>query len=65
MDIAREVRNIDDPKLRDQLLSILIKSKKDLAADDNFPHLADLDMSNRPARPRPGVSVAGGAPRRP
>jgi uncharacterized protein (DUF2252 family) len=40
MDIAREIRNIDDPKLRDQLLSILIKSKKDLAADDNFPHLA-------------------------
>jgi len=40
MDIEREVRLIDDAKLRDDLLSILIKSKKDLAADDNFPHLA-------------------------
>jgi uncharacterized protein (DUF2252 family) len=40
IDIEREVRNIGDVKLRDQLLSILIKSKKDLAADDNFPHLA-------------------------
>ncbi|MGO9674774.1 MAG: DUF2252 domain-containing protein [Methylocella sp.] len=40
MDIEREVRLIDDPKLRNDLLSLLIKSKKDLAADDNFPHLA-------------------------
>jgi uncharacterized protein (DUF2252 family) len=40
MDVESGVRNIDDAKLRDQLLSILIKSKKDLAADDNFPHLA-------------------------
>lgn len=40
IDIEREVRKIDDEKLRDHLLSILIKSKKDLAADDNFPHLA-------------------------
>ena len=30
MDVESEVRNIDDAKLRDQLLSILIKSKKDL-----------------------------------
>ncbi len=40
MDIEREVRLIADAKLRDDLLSLLIKSKKDLAADDNFPHLA-------------------------
>jgi uncharacterized protein (DUF2252 family) len=40
MDVEREVRLIDDAKLRDDLLSLLIKSKKDLAADDNFPHLA-------------------------
>ena len=40
MDIEREVRRIGDVKLRDDLLSLLIKSKKDLAADDNFPHLA-------------------------
>jgi uncharacterized protein (DUF2252 family) len=40
MDIEHEVRLIADAKLRDDLLSILIKSKKDLAADDNFPHLA-------------------------
>ncbi len=40
MDIEREVKLIDDAKLRADLLSLLIKSKKDLAADDNFPHLA-------------------------
>jgi uncharacterized protein (DUF2252 family) len=40
MDIEREVRLIGDVKLRGDLLSLLIKSKKDLAADDNFPHLA-------------------------
>ena len=40
MDIEREVKTISDAKLRDDLLSLLIKSKKDLAADDNFPHLA-------------------------
>ncbi|VTZ28070.1 conserved hypothetical protein [Methylocella tundrae] len=40
IDVDREVRRIDDERLRNQLLSLLIKSKKDLAADDNFPHLA-------------------------
>lgn len=40
IDVDREVRKIDDERLRSQLLSILVKSKKDLAADDNFPHLA-------------------------
>ncbi len=40
IDIEREVRLLGDEKLRNDLLSILIKSKKDLAADDNFPHLA-------------------------
>jgi uncharacterized protein (DUF2252 family) len=43
MDIEREVRLIGDAKLRDDLLSLLIKSKKDLAADDNFPHLASTN----------------------
>jgi len=40
MDIADEVKRIDDAKLREKVLSILVKVKKDLAADDNFPHLA-------------------------
>ena len=40
MDIAQEVKRVDDPKLRDKLFSIVVKAKKDLAADDNFPHLA-------------------------
>jgi len=43
MDIDREVKRIDDVKLRDKLLSTLVKAKKDLAADDNFPHLATMD----------------------
>lgn len=40
IDIAREVKRLDDARLRDELLSVLVRSKKDLAADDNFPHLA-------------------------
>ena len=40
MDIDREVKRIGDAKLRETLFSILVKAKKDLAADDNFPHLA-------------------------
>lgn len=43
MDIDREVKRIDDAKLRDKLLSTLVKAKKDLAADDNFPHLATTE----------------------
>ncbi len=37
---CKEVERISDEKLRDKLSSILIKSKKELAEDDNFPHLA-------------------------
>ena len=40
MDIDREVNRIGDAKLRETLFSTLVKAKKDLAADDNFPHLA-------------------------
>ncbi|MCI0600542.1 MAG: DUF2252 domain-containing protein [Beijerinckiaceae bacterium] len=40
MDIAREVRRFDDDKLRKKILSALVKAKKDLEADDTFPHLA-------------------------
>jgi uncharacterized protein (DUF2252 family) len=40
MDIDREIKRIADDKLRETLLSTLVKAKKDLAADDNFPHLA-------------------------
>ena len=40
MDVAREVKKISDDKLRERIFSTLVKAKKDLAADDNFPHLA-------------------------
>ncbi|WP_051952513.1 DUF2252 domain-containing protein [Methylocapsa aurea] len=41
MDIKSEVKRIDDVKLRERLLSTLVKAKKELAADDNFPHLVE------------------------
>jgi uncharacterized protein (DUF2252 family) len=40
IDIEQEVSRISDWKLREKLSSILMKSRKELAADDNFPHLA-------------------------
>ncbi|MGB6708711.1 MAG: DUF2252 domain-containing protein [Methylocella sp.] len=40
MDFDREVKRIADGKLREKIFSTLVKAKKDLAADDNFPHLA-------------------------
>jgi uncharacterized protein (DUF2252 family) len=40
MDFDREVKRIADNKLREKIFSTLVKAKKDLAADDNFPHLA-------------------------
>ncbi|MGH6795627.1 MAG: DUF2252 family protein, partial [Methylocella sp.] len=40
MDFDREVKRIDDVRLREKIFSTLIKAKKDLAADDNFPHFA-------------------------
>lgn len=40
MDVDREVKRIANAKLRDKILTILVKAKRDLAADDNFPHLA-------------------------
>ncbi|HTV32244.1 MAG TPA: DUF2252 domain-containing protein [Methylocella sp.] len=40
IDVHQEIKRIDDHGLRDTVLSILVKAKKDLAADDNFPHLA-------------------------
>ena len=40
MDFDREVKRIADDKLREKIFSALVKAKKDLAADDNFPHLA-------------------------
>ncbi len=42
IDIKNEVLRIEDCKLRNQLLAILVKSKKALEADDNFPHLATV-----------------------
>jgi uncharacterized protein (DUF2252 family) len=40
MDFDREVKRIADEKLREKIFSTLVKAKKELAADDNFPHLA-------------------------
>jgi hypothetical protein len=40
MDLDREIKRIDEVKLREKILSTLVKAKKVLAADDNFPHLA-------------------------
>jgi uncharacterized protein (DUF2252 family) len=40
MDFDREVKRIADDKLREKIFSTLVKAKKELAADDNFPHLA-------------------------
>ena len=53
MELEREVKLIDDAKLRKKILGTLIKAKKDLAADDNFPHLAStkgggLRIEDRP-----------------
>jgi uncharacterized protein (DUF2252 family) len=40
MELKSEVKLIDDPELRDKILGAVVKAKRDLAADDNFPHLA-------------------------
>ena len=53
MELKSEVKLIEDTKLRNRLLSALIKAEKDLVADDNFPHLAtakggDLRIEDRP-----------------
>ena len=40
MDFDLEVKRIADDKLREKIFSTLVKAKKDLDADDNFPHLA-------------------------
>lgn len=40
MDLDREVKRIADDNLREIISPTLVKAKKDLAADDNFPHLA-------------------------
>jgi uncharacterized protein (DUF2252 family) len=53
MDIDREVRRIGDDKLRETLFSTLLKAKKDLAADDNFPHLAKAKAGGARIADRP------------
>jgi uncharacterized protein (DUF2252 family) len=40
MEIDREVKRIAEVRLREKILSTLLEAKKDLAVDDNFPHLA-------------------------
>ena len=39
IDLAREVKHIEDRSLRRQLHAILTKAGKRLEQDDNFPHL--------------------------
>jgi uncharacterized protein (DUF2252 family) len=53
MDIAREVKKIGDGKLREKIFSTLVKAKKDLAADDNFPHLATANGGTPRIEDRP------------
>ncbi|MCI0466918.1 MAG: DUF2252 domain-containing protein [Beijerinckiaceae bacterium] len=53
MDIAREVRRIGENKLRGKLFSTFVKAKKDLAADDNFPHLAKAKTGSPRIEDRP------------
>ncbi|CEJ12044.1 hypothetical protein BN1110_02340 [bacterium YEK0313] len=40
IDLAREAGRIAEDKLRQALLKTIVKAKKTLAQDDNFPHLA-------------------------
>ncbi len=42
MDLDREVKRFADDKLREIISPTLVKAKKDLATDDNFPHLATM-----------------------
>lgn len=53
MALKREVKLIDDTKLRKRILGALIKAERDLETDDNFPHLVtgnggDLHIEDRP-----------------
>ncbi|SFK47568.1 DUF2252 domain-containing protein [Methylocapsa palsarum] len=53
MEIDRELELVGDDKLRGKLRSTIVKAKKDLDADDNFPHLAAskngiASIENRP-----------------
>jgi uncharacterized protein (DUF2252 family) len=53
MDLAREIERIDDAKLRDRILATIVKAKKDLALDDNFPHLAKTEGDDCRIEDRP------------
>jgi uncharacterized protein (DUF2252 family) len=53
MDVAHELKKISDEKLRGKIFSTLVKAKKDLAADDNFPHLATADGGSARIEDRP------------
>jgi hypothetical protein len=53
MDFDREVKRIADDKLREKIFSTLVKAKKDLAADDNFPHLATAKAGDAHIEDRP------------
>jgi uncharacterized protein (DUF2252 family) len=61
IDIGSEVRRIGDSKLREKLFSILVKAKKDLAADDNFPRLASAKGGAAHIEDRPPLIYHFGA----
>jgi uncharacterized protein (DUF2252 family) len=53
MDVAREIKKISDDRVREKIFSTLVKAKKDLAADDNFPRLAASNGSTARIENRP------------
>jgi uncharacterized protein (DUF2252 family) len=53
MELKREVKLIDDAKLRDRILATLVKAEHDLADDDNFPHLATAKGGSMRIEDRP------------
>ncbi|QBR70430.1 DUF2252 domain-containing protein [Beijerinckiaceae bacterium] len=53
MDVGHEAKRIANVRLREKILSILVKAKKDLASDDNFPHLATTEAGVAHIEDRP------------
>ncbi len=53
MDVGHEAKRIANVRLREKILSILVKAKKVLASDDNFPHLATTEAGVAHIEDRP------------
>jgi uncharacterized protein (DUF2252 family) len=52
IELAREIKHIDDPTLRRRLQAIITKAGKSVEKDDNFPHLV---KGNKIADKRPTI----------